>query len=165
MSAVAGRTLLAAPAIVPASGRDSFDAGDLALLDEIGEAILPATPGCGGAKAAKIAAFIDEFARDFYSDGQRAALVAGLGRIQDQSRRQYGGRGFLELSAAERNDFLLGIERSTPQPEAYRTIKELVVWGYFTSEIGATQALANVPIPGRYEGIVVIPPGTKAWSE
>src|SRR5690625_7543614 len=37
---------------------------------------------------------------------------------------------------------------------AYRVIKELTLCGYFTSEVGATQALEYVYILGRYEGCV-----------
>jgi hypothetical protein len=35
----------------------------------------------------------------------------------------------------------------------FRTIKDLTLWGYFTSEIGATQALRFVEYPGKYTTI------------
>jgi len=49
-------------------------------------------------------------------------------------------------------------------PLFYFTIKELTLLGYFTSEIGATQALEYVPVPGRYEGCIDLKPGQKAWA-
>jgi hypothetical protein len=43
-------------------------------------------------------------------------------------------------------------------------MKQLTVAGYFTSEIGATKALAYLPIPGRFEGEVAMTPGQKTWA-
>ena len=43
-------------------------------------------------------------------------------------------------------------------------MKELTVTGYFTSEIGATQALEYLPVPGKFEGDVPLKPGQKAWA-
>jgi hypothetical protein len=42
-------------------------------------------------------------------------------------------------------------------------MRELTVVGYFTSEIGATKALAYLPIPGRFEGDIALEPGQKTW--
>ncbi|QJW89565.1 gluconate 2-dehydrogenase subunit 3 family protein [Spirosoma taeanense] len=46
----------------------------------------------------------------------------------------------------------------------FTLVKELTILGYFSSEIGCTQALAYVPIPGRYEGVVKLKDGQKAWA-
>ena len=46
----------------------------------------------------------------------------------------------------------------------FNRMKELTVTGYFTSEIGATEALAYLPIPGRFDGDVPLEPGQKAWA-
>jgi hypothetical protein len=43
-------------------------------------------------------------------------------------------------------------------------IKQLTLWGYFTSKIGATQALQNVPVPGRYDGNAPYVKGEKAFA-
>jgi hypothetical protein len=43
-------------------------------------------------------------------------------------------------------------------------LQELTVLGYFSSEIGATQALAYDPLPGAYRGCVDLAPGQKAWA-
>ena len=49
-------------------------------------------------------------------------------------------------------------------PHTYFMLKDLTTLGYFTSEIGCTQALEYVPIPGRYEGCTTLKPGQKAWA-
>ncbi len=46
----------------------------------------------------------------------------------------------------------------------FRMMKELTLWGYFTSEVGATQALRYVAVPGRYEGCVPYKKGDRAWA-
>jgi hypothetical protein len=51
-----------------------------------------------------------------------------------------------------------------PRPFYFRMIKELTLLGYFTSEIGYTQALRYVETPGRFEPCVPYAPGEKAWA-
>ena len=46
----------------------------------------------------------------------------------------------------------------------FTILKDLTLTGYFTSEIGCTQALEYVAVPGRYEGCVPLKPGQKAWA-
>lgn len=46
----------------------------------------------------------------------------------------------------------------------FKMMKELTLLGYFTSEPGATKALAYVPVPGKFEGCVPLKPGQKAWA-
>jgi hypothetical protein len=43
-------------------------------------------------------------------------------------------------------------------------MKQLTLLGYFSSEIGATQALRYVAIPGKYEGCVPYKKGDRAWA-
>jgi hypothetical protein len=147
-----------------ASNRILTDASCV-LLNEVGETILPATPGSGGAKAANVAAFMDDMVANFYDEKEQATFTAGLVQIQAASRGMFSGRGFLELAATERHELLMGFDETKPQPEFYRMIKQLAVWGYLTSEVGATQAMAHVAVPGRFDGVVTIPPGTRAWSD
>ena len=49
-------------------------------------------------------------------------------------------------------------------PYFFRLIKELTVLGYFTSEIGATQSLSHISIPGKYEGCIPLKKDQKSWS-
>jgi hypothetical protein len=42
--------------------------------------------------------------------------------------------------------------------------RDLTLLGYFTSEVGATQALEYVDIPGRYDGCVDMKPGQRVYS-
>lgn len=52
-------------------------------------------------------------------------------------------------------------EQKKPLP-FFRTLKELTLLGYFTSEIGATQALSYNQVPGRYDACIPYKEGEKA---
>ncbi|MDO1445328.1 gluconate 2-dehydrogenase subunit 3 family protein [Rhodocytophaga aerolata] len=54
-------------------------------------------------------------------------------------------------------------EQKAPLP-FFRTLKELTLLGYFTSEIGATQALDYKQVPGRYEPCIPYKEGQKAQA-
>ena len=137
---------------------------DLALLAEVADTIIPTTPDSGGAKSARVEDFMQEIVRDFYSPEEQAVFSNGLREFETLCRND-AGQSFVNLLPAQRETVLSGLEKSTPVPAYYQMIKQLTLWGYFSSEIGATQALAHVAVPGRYEGCMTIPPGTRAWSE
>jgi gluconate 2-dehydrogenase gamma chain len=46
----------------------------------------------------------------------------------------------------------------------WRTMKELTLVGYYTSEPGATQELRHEPVPGRYEGCVPYTQIGRTWA-
>ena len=142
----------------------ALTAAELSLLNQIGETILPTTAGSAGAKAADVAGFMQIIIRDFYQEKERATFLAGPALLEESCRARHAGRGFMDLKAVEQHDLLMTLEQTKPQPEYYKMIKQLTVWGYYSSEVGATQALINVPVPGRYEGCITIGPGAKAYS-
>lgn len=49
-------------------------------------------------------------------------------------------------------------------PHYYTMMKQLTLSGYFTSEIGATQTLRYLAVPGRYDGNYPYVKGDKAWA-
>ena len=51
-----------------------------------------------------------------------------------------------------------------PPSHYFRMMKELAMLGYFTSEIGCTQAQRYIETPGRYDPSVDYHPGDKAWA-
>lgn len=54
--------------------------------------------------------------------------------------------------------------KEAPARHYFRMMKELTLLGYFTSEIGQTQALRYNPAPGKYEGCVPYKKGEKAQA-
>jgi hypothetical protein len=56
------------------------------------------------------------------------------------------------------------ITAEKPPTHYFRMMKELALLGYFTSEIGGTQAQRYAETPGRYDPCVPYHPGEKAWA-
>ena len=77
-----------------------FTPADIALMDEVGETILPATD-TPGAKAVGIGAFMAMMVSDCYDDRHHGVVTDGLGAI-DAMARQRHGKSFVEISPAER---------------------------------------------------------------
>lgn len=55
-------------------------------------------------------------------------------------------------------------EKPKTAPQFFAIARDLTMLGYFTSEIGATQAYEYIAIPGRYDGDVKMKPGQKVYS-
>jgi hypothetical protein len=138
---------------------NDFTAADIALLDEIGETIIPTT-NTPGAKAAKIGEFMVMMVNDCYDDAHHAAFRAGLPAVQAASRAKFG-HDFMAATPAERTALLNELDAEQRKHQAtkakdapahyFRMMRQLTLAGYFTSEIGATQALNYVEVPGRYD--------------
>lgn len=56
--------------------------------------------------------------------------------------------------------------KDKPKSKSYffAIMRDLTILGFFTSEIGVTQAYEYLPIPGRYDGCVDLKPDQKLWS-
>jgi len=59
---------------------------------------------------------------------------------------------------------ILPKDKPKMEPRFFSIIRDLTLLGYFTSEIGATQAYEFVEIPGRYDGCADMKPGQRVWS-
>jgi hypothetical protein len=137
----------------------------LALIEEIAETILPATPDSGGAKDAKLGAFMQEIVIDYYTAEEQQQFIAAAPAINADAKLAHPDRGYMDLTPAEREALLMTYENAPETPAGYSMIKQLVIWGYFTSEVGQTQARAYLPVPTRYEGDIPLQPGQKAWAQ
>ncbi len=150
-----------------------FATDDIAFLDEVGETILPTTASSPGAKEAKIGEFMKTIVTDCYEEGDQKTFTEGITKLNDASKAKYS-KDFLSLAANEKHDLLVAIDKEAKDyqkskkekdPNHYFTqFKQLTLWGYFTSEIGATKALRYVAVPGKYEGCVPYKKGDKAWA-
>jgi Gluconate 2-dehydrogenase subunit 3 len=72
------------------------------------------------------------------------------------------GVGNTQQSADEKNPKK---EKMRKYPKNYFIMmKQLTLWGYFTSKEGATMALRYVAVPGHYDGCIDYKKGDKAWA-
>lgn len=146
-----------------------FSEDVLALLDEIGETILPETERSPGAKAAKIGLFMKDMVSNCYAEEEQQIFMKGIHTLNNASIDKYS-RGFLELSSEEKLDFLLRFDKEAKNttddkpPHFFTLMKQLTILGYFTSEPGATQALRYNPTPGKFVGCIPYKKGDRAWA-
>lgn len=77
-----------------------------------------------------------------------------LANLTDQKQAQTQGAQTGPADAATEN----------PPNHYFRMMKELALLGYFTSEIGMTQAQQYIETPGRYDPCAPYKPGEKAWA-
>ncbi len=161
-SSVFGASAFASQSAALSPRQPVLSAEEIKLLNEIGETILPATPGSEGARVADVGGFMQEIVSDYYSLEEQQIFLVGLGEFAALTQGTYQ-RSFLALDKPRREALLLGLEQN-PEAVYYQMIKQLTLWGYFSSEVGVKQALRYAPIPGRYDGEVKIEPGTKAWA-
>lgn len=124
---------------------------------------------------------IDEESRKMHDVGfmeataeQRLALLERLDREQkshSDARREASRRKSLSWLEDQRQEAAPGsdagaataITADTPA-HYFRMMKELALLGYFTSEIGCTQAQRYVESPGRFDPCAPYTPGEKSWA-
>jgi hypothetical protein len=160
------------PADKKATSLTEFSPDDVAYLDEIAETIIPAT-STPGAKAAKVGAFMTVMVRDCYTEDDQKIFRNGMDKLNDASSKKFDNP-FIQLTDGQRHELLVQIDNEQKEysknkkddaPNHYfRLMKELTLLGYFTSEIGSTQALRYVEAPGRYDGCIPYKKGDKAWA-
>jgi Gluconate 2-dehydrogenase subunit 3 len=177
MAAITGASLIGAEFFLSGCARtdkfrfEQFTPQDIALLDEVGDTIIPATD-TPGAKATGIGAFMAMIVNDCYNDETHGVFYQGLAKIEKASQQKHD-RAFAALSSAERHALLSEIdqeqqqyyrERKRSDPHHYfRLMKDLTVLGFFSSEIGCTQAMRYAEAPGAYHGDVPYVKGERAW--
>ncbi len=141
----------------------------LNLLAEMAETILPETD-TPGAKAAKVQEYIAIIVEECFPPEKKEAFWRDLDHADAQCKTMHG-RSFVDCDTVQRTAFFNKLQdeiRDNPAfsqaPSFFTTLKDLTLNGYFTSEIGATQALAFDPIPGGWIADMEIDENTKAWT-
>ncbi len=157
---IMARTLAAA-----ASGQlpQSVAADKMAILAEIAETIIPETD-TPGAKAAGVPAFIALMIADCTAPAEQQVFWDGLDAAE-QLCISRTGNSITTCTPQQRVDLLTQLEAAaTGSPNFWQMVKGLTLFGYFSSEIGMTQALAYDPIPGGWIPEMPADENTKAWA-
>lgn len=150
-----------------------FTDQDIALLDAVADTILPDT-NTPGAKAAGVGRFIAVMVSDAYRIPEQRIFHKGLRSLERTCRRRYGNT-FPTITPAQRVELVTELDQEqyqhmrTRTPDTpvhyFRLLKELTLLGYFTSEIGCTQAMRYRETPGRFDPCVPLAPGDTSWAE
>ena len=148
---------------------------DIPLLDAIGETIIPSTGGTPGAKATNIGAYMVLMVTDCFKPEDQQIFVDGLNDLDQHCATKYN-HSFLDMKATQKLELLeqvqleanvFGEEQEGNEksiPHYFNLFKSLTISGYFTSEIGATQARNYLPVPGKFEACIPYQEGDRPWA-
>lgn len=169
-----------------------FSAANIALLNEVGETIIPATD-TPGAKAANVGEYMKAIVTDCYTQAEQDAFMKGLTQLDEASKKMHS-KSFMDAAPEQRHALLVSLEKEAKEynkqqtdkdrpekekfenegkpydfvglPKHYYTMmKQMSIGGYFSSEVGVKQALRYLPVPGKYDGAYAYNKGDKAFSE
>jgi hypothetical protein len=136
------------------------------ILRSVCETILPRTDTPSAADL-DCHGFIDHQISQCYSVDAQQSLTRCLDDINEHSQANYKVQ-YNQLDTEKQQKILINIEQqqgfTQHQKEHFKFLKGLVVFGFFTSEVGATQVLAYQAVPGGYKGSIPVTPETKAWG-
>jgi hypothetical protein len=146
------------------------------VVAAMAERIIPTT-STPGAKAALVDRYIDSYLKDVATQEIQAEFNAGLSELEELAKTKFENN-FVKLSDKDKDAVLTEmaggptkeqteaekaaemanegekVVAMSEQQRFFDLMRELTITGYFTSEIGAKQALKFDPIPGDYVGCI-----------
>lgn len=138
-----------------------FTEKDSDILNTIGDIIIPETDSPGAA-AVNTGGFVVMMLEDCYPKEAREKVTSFLSEVAPDLQRKSAED---QIQSIKDIDALVyGDGDDKEKYEGYKIVKELTMFGYFSSELGMTEALNYVKVPGRYEGCIDLKPGQKAWA-
>ncbi len=137
----------------------------LAMLERIADLIIPETD-TPGAVSAGTHRFIDIMLSEWASSDTQQQFVAGFANI-DQRASDLGMPSFIDGSEEQQSELVEALDREAfadgGQDAFFRRLKKLVLFAYFSSEPGATQALRFDRTPGNYDPCLSLEDDDRAW--
>lgn len=150
----AGATGRDAPPVISAGPPSVrvFTPAQRATMIALCERVIPATD-TPGAIAAGVPDYIEKLLADWALPADRRPIAAGLDAIDARSLAEY------KVAAARatpvQQDALLTAAMNGKfggGADFFDKFRQLVITGYYTSEIGMTQEREYLPVPGEYNG-------------
>ncbi|WP_429277855.1 gluconate 2-dehydrogenase subunit 3 family protein [Novosphingobium gossypii] len=135
-----------------------------ALMTVLCERIIPTTE-TPGAIAAGVPMYIEKLLADWAVAEDREPILSGLAEIDARSWQDY--RLPAVKAKPEQQDALLTLAMNDELPdgeEFFKAFRQMVVVGYYTSEIGITQEREYLPVPGEYNGAFPYSQVNKVYS-
>jgi hypothetical protein len=144
-----------------------FTPEQLQMTGEIADLIIPSTE-TPGALAINVHGFLDNYLAECVSKEKQQQFLNGLKKMNSVAEEKFH-KTFLACTHKQHIQLLTAIEKAdlgfTTEDKSFFTyFKSLTLFGYYTSEVGATQELAYLAIPGGYHGNVPFAKVGKAWA-
>jgi hypothetical protein len=128
------------PAKAQTSTHRFFAPDEFAMVDELSELIIPDDEHSPGARAAKVAEYLDRRLAESFEDEPKTQWREGL-KLVDQISVEMNGRPFMQASQDQRVAVLTRMARKESNPERpeekfFVELKSRVAHAYYTSKIG-----------------------------
>lgn len=148
------------------------------IIAAMAEVIMPRTD-TPGAIDAGVPAYIELMAAHWFSEQERSIFEAGLKDMETGIPVEYG-KPFDQLDPRQQLDIMEAMEEAAADSSWYNfaevqrefvsdapficQIKELTIWGFFTSEVGSKEVLRYNPMPMHFDGNIPLSPSESSWA-
>ncbi|XQW86552.1 gluconate 2-dehydrogenase subunit 3 family protein [Thalassotalea piscium] len=143
-----------------------FSSAQLTTLASVCQTVIPKTDTLGAADV-DCHGFIDHQLLKCHPLKEQQNCIEIINKIEAISQ-QHLAQSFHLAEQTKQTQLLNDLENHigfTPEDShQFQQLKSLIVFGYFTSEVGATQALNYQAIPGGYKGSIPYNENSKAWG-
>ncbi len=144
-----------------------FTQAQMVILRDICAITIPKTDTLGAAEV-DCHGFVDNqlhHCHDKIGHGKARAL---LDKIDELSRKNHKSH-FFKLSSKQKLNLLTDLEAAEQGFDwddqfSFKKLKHLIVFGYYTSEEGASKELIYDAYPGGFKGSIPYKEGDKAWG-
>ena len=129
----------------PPKATHFFTPAEFALVDELSEIIIPTDEHSPGARAAKVAAYIDARLAEAFTEEPRQQWRTGLHLI-DQLAQEMHAKKFMQASDEQRLAVVTRIAQgeqnpTKPEEKFFVELKQRTAHAYYTSRIGIHQEM------------------------
>ena len=138
----------------------------MTVLYSLCETILPKTDTPSAVEAG-CHEFVPHQLQHCHSKQQQEDCIKIINTVDMRANKNFG-KPFPLLQPQQQQQLLVDFESDNVSTDVekgqFSFLKALIVFGYFTSEIGATQALNYQAVPGGFKGSIPANSDTKSWS-
>lgn len=134
-----------------------------ALVGAVSETIIPKTD-TPGALDAGVPQWLELIVQDCLEENNQKLIRDGLAEVEKRAAATFS-KPYGELTVPEQIQLLTGMEQEKGglARNFIRQFKDLVKFTYVNSEVGGTQALEWILVPGRWEPAAELKPGQKVY--
>lgn len=167
-----GNAISVAMAYVPSSDNvltngKVFSKAQLMLLKQICAIVIPKTETLGAAEV-DTHGFIDNQLFHCHTKSEQDAALELLALI-NQTAEKSSSTSFIKLSDEQQFQLLTELDRgelrfNQTQRTSFKELKQLICFGYYTSQVGATQELRYDPVPGGFKGSIPYKSSDPSWA-
>lgn len=144
-----------------------FTKAQLQRLKIICSIVIPKTETLGAAEV-DTHGFIDNQLYHCYEKKEQTKIINLLNFIE-QTAKELSSGSFMDLSSDKQFSLLTDLDfgKNTFDQTSrndFKSLKELICFGYYTSEIGATKELRYDPVPGEFKGSIPYIKSDASWA-